>query len=32
MTTANSNLAVANTDVTTVCDLIKQAVHYSSKQ
>jgi hypothetical protein len=28
MITVNSNLGVANTDVITVCDLIKHTVHY----
>lgn len=32
MTTVNSNLGAANTDVITVCDLIKHTVHYASKQ
>jgi hypothetical protein len=32
MTIVNSNLAVANTDVITVFDLIKHTVHYASKQ
>jgi hypothetical protein len=31
MTTVNSNLGVANTDVITACDLIKHTVHYASK-
>lgn len=31
MTTVNSNLAVANTDMITVCDLIKQTVHHAGK-
>jgi hypothetical protein len=32
MTTVNSNLGVAKTDIITVCDLIKHTVHYDSKQ
>jgi hypothetical protein len=32
MTTVNSNLGAANTDVIKVCDLIKHTVHYASTQ